>query len=160
MYLVKDDYTIRIDIDQLDKILAKASTGSGLTAQQILTQAEDTAEAEINAYLSAYYDTATEFAIDGSTNPGDRNKNIVRCMIDISLFNVFFTVSPRDIPVTRENLYNKCIEMLKAYRDGELDFGLTVVDADSDGEADVSRTMLESSTKFTSKPFSDPRLLS
>lgn len=155
-YLVEDDYTISISIDHVDQILAQAANNSGLTADQIRTNSEDTAEAEINAYLSANYDTATEFAIDGAVAPTTRNKLIIRCMVNLSLFNLFHTISPRDIPEMRQKLYDDCIEMLKAYRDGELDFGLDRVDADSDGEPDVQRTMISSGVKFNSRPFRDP----
>lgn len=155
-YLVKDSYTISISIDHVDQILTQAANSSGLTVDQIRVNSEDTAEAEINAYLSANYDTVTEFAIDGSTDPEDRNKLILRCMVNLSLFNLFHTISPRDIPEMRQKLYDDCIEMLKAYRDGELDFGLDRVDADSDGEPDVQRTMISSGAKFNSRPFRDP----
>lgn len=155
-YLAKDDYTISISIDHLDQILAQAANNSGLTADQIRVNSEDTAEAEINAYLSKNYDTDTEFAIDA---PAPRNRMILRCMIQLSLYNIFHTISPRDIPEMRQRLYDECIETLKAYRDGMLDFGLDVIDADSDGDPDVERTMLISATKFISKPFSDPNLL-
>jgi hypothetical protein len=158
-YLVKDDYTISTSIDHLDQILAQAANNSGLTADQIRTNSEDTAQAEINAYLSKYYDTATEFAIDGSIAPATRNKMILRCMVNLSLYNIFHTISPRDIPEMRQKLYDDCIEMLKGYRDGALDFGLAVIDTDMDGEPDVERTMLQSGKKFISKPFTDPSLL-
>jgi ABC-type ATPase with predicted acetyltransferase domain len=158
-YLVKDDYTISTSIDHLDQILVQAAKNSGLTADKVRTNSEDTAEAEINAYLSKYYDTATEFTIDGSVAPETRNKLIIRCMVNLSLYNIFHTISPRDIPEMRQKLYDDCIEMLKGYRDGMLDFGLDVIDADMDGEPDVERTMLESAKKFISKPFTDPSLL-
>lgn len=155
-YLVEDDYTISTSIDHLTQILAQAAANSGLTAAQIRVNSEDTAEAEINAYLAANYDTATEFEIDGAAAPTTRNKLILRCMVNLSLFNVFHTISPRDIPEMRRRLYDDCISMIKAYRDGELDFGLAIVDADGDGEQDVQRTMLCSDTKFNSKPFRSP----
>jgi len=158
-YLVKDDYTISISVDHLDQILTQAANNSGLTVDQIRQNSEDTAEAEINAYLSKYYDTETEFAIDGSSSPATRNKLILRCMVNISLYNIFHTISPRDIPEMRQKLYDDCIEMLKGYRDGMLDFGLDVIDADEDGEPDVERTMIDSHKKFISKPFTDPSLL-
>jgi hypothetical protein len=155
-YIVKDDYTISISIDHLDQILAQAAATSGLTVDQIRTNSEDTAQAEINAYIAANYDTTTEFAI---TVLADRNKLILRCYINLSLYNIFVTISPRDVPENRLRMYTDCIDMLKAYRDGLLDFGLAVVDVDLDGEPDVQRTMLISGSKFISKPFTDPLLL-
>lgn len=157
-YLVKDDYTLHISVDHLDRILAQAANTSGLTADQIREESELTSQAEIEAYLSQYYDTATEFLIDGATNPGDRNKMIKKCMIDISLYHIFFTVNPRDIPESREKLYDTCIEMLKGYRDGLLDFGLPLVEDPDTGEPVVQRIMLDSDIKFVSKPFSDRTL--
>lgn len=156
-YLKKDDYTLHISIDHLDQILAQAATTSGLTADQIREESEETAAAEIKSYLKAYYNIETELA-KASTATG-RNRMIKKCMIDISLYNIFFTVNPRDIPESREKLYDKCITDLKAYRDGMLDFGLDVIDVDADGEADVQRIMLNGARKFISKPFTDPNVL-
>jgi len=158
-YLVKDSYTISISIDHLDNILTQAAVSSGLTADQIRLDSELTAEAEINAYLSKYYATVAEFTIDGSVDPETRNKMILRCYVQLSLYNIFHTISPRDIPEMRQKLYDDCIGMLKAYRDGEIDFGLDVIDEDGDGEPDVQRTMITSHGKFISKPFTDPNLL-
>ena len=158
-YLVKDDYTISVTIQNLDNVLTQAALSSGLTVDQIRVNSEDTAQAEVNAYLSKYYATVAEFTIDGATLPATRNKLILRCVINMSLFNIYHTLSPRDIPEMRRKLYEECIEMLKAYRDGELDFGLDVIDADGDGEPDVQRTMISSNTKFISRPFRDPNCL-
>ena len=158
-YLVKDDYTITTSVDHLDQILTQAAVSSGLTADQIRTNSEDTAQAEINAYLSKYYATIPEFAIDGSVAPTTRNKMILKCAVIISVYNIFHTVSPRDIPEMRQRLYDDCIEMLKAYRDGQLDFGLDVIDIDGDGEPDVQSIQIETHKKFISKPFTDPTLL-
>lgn len=158
-YLVKDSYTISISIDHLDKILTQAATSSGLTADQIRIDSELTAEAEINAYIAKYYASEAEFLIDGSVSPATRNKMMLRCYVQLSLYNIFHTISPRDIPEMRQKLYDDCIGMLKAYRDGEIDFGLDIIDVDEDGEADVQRIMLTSHTKFISKPFTDPNLL-
>jgi hypothetical protein len=158
-YLVKDDYTLHISLEHLDDILNQAALNSSKTADQIRDEAEETAKAEINAYLSKYYDTATEFAIDGATNPGDRNRMIKKCMLDITLYHLFFTVNPRDIPESRERLYTDCIDSVKAYRDGHLDFGLSEVDTDADGTPDYERTVLKSHRKFITKAFTDRQLL-
>ena len=155
-YLSKDDYTISISIDHLDQILAQAASTSGLTVDQIRVNSEETAQAEINAYLAANYNTPDEFLI---AVPADRNKLILRCYVNLSLYNIFVTISPRDLPENRLRMYNDCIDMLKAYRDGLLDFGLPVIDIDADGEADIQRTVLMSGSKFISKPFTDLNLL-
>lgn len=158
-YLVKDDYTISTSIDHLDQILAQTIKNSGLTADQARLNSEQTAQLEIEAYLAANYDTTTEFAIDGSVAPTTRNKLIIRCMINISLYYIYHSVSPRDIPEMRQRLYTECIDMLKAYRDGEIDFGLDPVDDDGDGEPDVQRTMIEGRKKFISYGLTDPSIL-
>lgn len=155
-YLAKDDYTLHISIDHLDRILTQASTSSGKTELQILEEAEATAESEILSYLTGQYEIETELA--KSATDTDRNRLIKKCMIDISLYHIFFTVNPRDIPESREKLYNHCIMSLKAYRNNELNFGLAVVDVDADGIADVGRFSFGSHKKFISRPFTDPIL--
>lgn len=155
-YLVKDDYTLRISIDHLDRILIQAANTAAITPDAIREESELTAQAEVNAYLSKYYQSENEFLIDGGVNPDDRNKLVKKCVIDISLFNIFHTVNPRDVPENREKNYNDCIDMLKVYRDGELDFGLPIVeDPSNPGEPDVQRIMIDSDVRFVSKPFSD-----
>jgi len=158
-YLVKDDYTLHISIDHLDQILDQAMTSSGKTADQIRTEAEETAKAEITSYLSAKYEIENEFDIDGSSAPNDRNRLIKKCMIDISLYHIYFTVVARDIPESRQLLYERCVDMLKQYRDAELDFGLPIKDTDGDGVPNVSRVRLKSKQKFISRPFTDLSLM-
>jgi hypothetical protein len=155
-YLTKDDYTISISINHVDQILTQAATSSGLTVDQIRVNSEQTAESEINAYLSKYYDIAEELAKTTTS----RNKLVIRCYVNISLYNLFATISGRDIPEMRKKLYDDSIDLLKAYRDGHLDFGLTVIDADGDGNPDVSTIEIVSHRKFISKPYADPNTIS
>lgn len=155
-YLAEDDYTISISVNHLTQVLTQAATSSGLTADQVRTNSEETAEAEISAYLSGLYEIADEFDETGT----DRNRLIIRCYVNLSLYNIFHTISPRDIPEMRQRLYTECIEMLKAYRDGDLNFGLTVVDSDGDGTPDeqTGSIVIQSAKKFISKPFTDPSI--
>ena len=155
-YLAKDDYTLHISVDHLDEILTQAKQSSGLNEDAIRQEAEETAAAEITAFLKAYYDIEGELNKSSSET---RNRLIKKCMIDISLYHIFFTINPRDIPESREKLYMNCKEMLQAYRDGVIDMGLPTIDADGDGEADIRKTDLRSKPKFISRPFTDPKLL-
>lgn len=158
-YLVKDDYTLHISIDHLDRILTQAANTSGITSDAIREESELTAQAEINAYISEYYQSVNEFLIDGATSPSTRNKMVKKCVIDISLYHIFHTINPRDIPENREKNYDDCINMLKAYREGNLNFGLPIVeDPENPGEPQVSRIMIDSNVRFVSKPFRDVNL--
>lgn len=159
-YLERDDYTLHISIDHLDQILTQAARSSGKTTEQLREEAEATAEAEILARLKGYYDIETELKLAHTDDPDTRNRLVKKCMIDIALYHIHFTVNPRDIPEIRRALYDNCIEMLKEAQGGVIDIGLPIPDADGDGESDTgySRIMFESSTKFISKPFTDPSI--
>lgn len=158
-YLVKDDYTLHIALEHLDQVLKQAIKGSTLTPPQILQRTEGVAESEVISYLLGKYLIEDELAIDGSVDPDGRNKFIMRCMIDISLYHLFLSVNPRDVPESRQVQYDYAVSMLDKYRNEELNFGLPIVDLDGDGVEDVLRINLSSNRKFISRPFSDARLL-
>jgi len=148
-YLVKSDYTLRIAVDHLDEITEQAANTSGLTAANILTNAESWAQAMINSYLAGKYNMAAEFATAGT----GRNFLIIQAMIDLSLCTLHKTINPRDVP---EHIANACADVmiwLKDVRDGVLSPGLTPV-TPVDG-APHNRTFIESQQKFISKPFQD-----
>jgi len=155
-YLIKDDYTRLIALDHLTEILNQAAMTSAFSSDQILLNAQNMAVAEVKRYLNKLFEIDAELAKTNS-DPA-RNENIVRCIIVIALYNLHFTVNPRDIPEIREKDYKMCREDLSACRDGILDFGLAAKPSDeTDG---MDRTDIKSARKFISKPFSDPLVTS
>jgi len=148
-YLQKDDYTISISLENLNEILEQAAEQTSFTQDTVRLNSELTAQAEINAYLSYKYDTATEFAKDFDDSPDVRNKLIMRCVVNCSLYNLHMTINPRDVPEKVEKAYDHCMEMMDAARKGELDPGLDPVDTAKDF------IKFGSNVKFVSKPFLD-----
>lgn len=150
-YLAKADYTISIAITHLDEILEQAAATSGKAEDVIRGEAELVAQAEITQYLSNRFNIATEFA--KADTDATRAPLMKKCVVDISLYNIHHTVSPRDVPEMREKNYRDTIEMLEAVRDGKLSFpGLTAV-ADP-----LEKSFLGSQRKFISRPYQDAML--
>lgn len=159
-YLQKDDYTLRIPLKYFDQILNQVAENSTLDVDAIREDAEQTAMSEIGSYLSLRYKIEDEFSKDGTVSPDPRNKDVLKCLMDISLFHLFYTISPRDIPETRQRAYDDCKEKLAAYRDG----GLIVfpifpilggIEEKTTEDGGNERINLSSHSKFISKPFSD-----
>lgn len=148
-YLTKDDYTIAISLENLNQILEQAAEQTSFTQDKVRENAELTAQAEISAYLSYRFKIADEFAKDGTADPDVRNKLIVKCNVNCSLYNLHMTINPRDVPEKVEKAYEHCCEMLDAARRGELDLGLDPV------EDAYDFVKAGSNVKFVSKPFLD-----
>lgn len=156
-YLSKDDYTTVITQEYLDQILTQAAANSTLTEDAIREDAELTAQAEITSYLYAKYIIEDEFA---KTVPDEtRNRIIMRCAMNIALYNIHFVINPRDVPETREKAYDACLEKMAAFRDGELLFPPPPADGGMaprpPEEGGTSRININSHIKFISKPYSD-----
>jgi len=156
-YLYKNDYTTVITQEYLDQILTQAAANSTLTEDEIREDAEDTAQAEITSYLYARFLIEDEFA---KVAPDEnRNKIIMRCVMNIAIYNIHFVINPRDVPETREKAYDACLDKLAAFRDGNLLFPPPPADGGisprppEDGGS--SRVNLTSNVKFISKPYSD-----
>jgi hypothetical protein len=146
-YLAKEDYTISTPILHLNEIMGEAAEASGKTEDVIRQEAETLADAEIQSLLSSKYEIATELLID---EPATRAAMIKKCMVDISLYHLHFTINPRNIPQLRVTAYEHCKDFLKAAQEGNvLVVGVPlVVDA-------ISNTEIVSQSKFISKPFTD-----
>lgn len=144
-YLAKSDYSLRIAIDHLDEILAQAAQSSGLTADQVLANAEALATAQITAYLKSKYKIAAEFGVTGA----GRGFLIVKWMIDLALYSIHLTVNPRDVPEIREKMYLEAVDELKGARDAMLDPNISQVDPF------YSRIVIASGPKFNSKEFDE-----
>jgi phage gp36-like protein len=156
-YIDKDDYTISISIENLNDILAQGVELSGLTEETLMDNSELTAQAEIRAYLSSVYDIDGEFDLSFDDAQDTRNKLILRCCVNLSLFNLHMTINPRDVPEKVANAYEHCLEGLEAARKGELDLGLPAPPDNGDGS--VSWRHIGSNLKFTSKPFHEARII-
>jgi hypothetical protein len=152
-YLAKDDYTLRISVLHLDQILAEAMETSGLTADNIRTNAESWAMATVKSYLSSQWNIAAEYAQTG----GGRNYQIMQITIDLVLCTIHKTINPRDVPEHVEKACEDAIQWLKDVRDEKISVDLTPA-AVAEGEVDLSSTFLDSQQKFISKPFTDKSL--
>jgi len=152
-YLDRDDYTISIGVQHLNEILDQAAEETTKKEDDLLQEAELTAQATIEAYLTAKFDIATEFAKLSTDDPDTRYRLIMKCMVCLSIYHLYLTISPRDIPELRENEYNNCIDMLDSARAGQMALpGL------GDATDPVVGTAFGSNTKFISKPFLDNSL--
>jgi len=156
-YIDWADYTISISNSNLKEIVEQGIELTDLTEEALMNNAELTAQAEVRSYLRAVNDIDTEFAIDYDTQPDVRNKLTIQCVVNISLYCLHMTISPRDVPEKVEKAYERCIEMLDAARRGELDFGLDP--APEDDDSTVGWRVAGSNFKFTSQPFSDARII-
>ena len=148
---------MRIELTHLDEILAQAITGSGFTADDLRVDNEELAEAEINTYMASKYDMVAEFAKVAPV--GTRYRIIMKCYIDIVLYNIHFTINPNDIPEMREKNHDKCIEMLEAFRDGNLVVDVAILPLVVDPLVPSEGHIIRSSEKFISKPFEDQVVL-
>lgn len=153
-YIDKQDYTISISVTNLEDIIAQGIESTGLTEEQLLDNSELTAQAEIRSYLNSVYQIDVEFAKNYDDLPDERNKLTLRCVVNLSLFNLHMTINPRDVPEKVENAYDRCMQSLDAAQRGELDLGLIPNDETTDPSLVNWRT-IGSNFKFTSKPFAD-----
>lgn len=149
-YLAIDDYTLRIGVTNLNEILYQASENTGLTPDNIRTNAESWAQAMIKSYLGAKYGVNTELQINA---PNPRNFQVMQVMIDLALCTLHKTINPRDVP---DHIFKACdeaMEWLKAARDGTISVDLSshVVGEDRN----PARTYFASQVKFISKPWAD-----
>ena len=150
-YLAKDDYSLRIGVSHLDEILAQAVEGTGLTADNIRTNAEQWAKALVRSYLTTRYNIAGEYAIESPS--ADRNFQIMQIIIDLSLCTIHKTINPRDVPEHISKACEDAIKWLESARDGSIVIGVSghVVG----DEYNPARSFIGSQVKFISKPYSD-----
>ena len=156
-YIDWNDYTISISNSNLKEIVEQGVELTDLTEEQLLNNSELTAQAEINAYLAPVYDMVSEFAKNWDDATDTRNKLVILCCVNCSLYHLHCTISPRDVPEKIEKLYEHCMDKLEAARRGEIDFGLNPRPEDEGGKTDWRS--LGSNYKFTSKPFTDTRFV-
>lgn len=153
-YLQKSDYTLKIAYKHLDAITNQASTASGLSADEVRTNCERFAIAEVKSYLSAKYQMDVEYAKDSEDEPDTRSLRIVEVTIDIALHKLHSTINPNKIPELREKNYNYATEFLRMAQEGKADPQVPVLDSGS-----VAFHVLSSNRKFRSKPFDDADII-
>jgi hypothetical protein len=155
-YLAKSDYTLSIAIDHLDEILEQASYTSGLTATNVLNNAEAWGRAFVKSYLVTKYNIAAEFALNSPDS--SRNPIVMQVLIDLILCQIHKTINPRDIPELRTKACDDALQWLKDARDGTV-----VVDLSAQtpqvGEIVYNRTFVGSQPKFISKPYQDRSII-
>lgn len=151
-YLAKSDYTLSIAVDHLDEILEQAAYTSGLTADNVRTNAETWAKALIKSYLVSKYNIVSEF----SKNSPDASRDplIMQVMIDLALCQIHKTVNPRDIPELRQKACDGAMQWLDSARGGTVVVDLPAAPV-TDGQVNYQRTWVSSQPKFISKPYQD-----
>ncbi len=86
--------------------------------ENIRTDAELAAQAQMESYLKNRYDVTQIFNIPQDTNGQpdytQRNHLIVMYLIDISLYHIHARMASQDVPEIREIRYNAAIDWLKA----------------------------------------------
>lgn len=100
----------------------------GASALAIITQADAdnrrTAEAEaqelISGYLRPVYNVTNVFAEPQQGQSDNRNRMIVMCMCDISLYNLSASMPQKMGSEVREERYGKAIEWLSAVQKGTI----------------------------------------
>lgn len=157
-YLKLSDYSLRISVANLDEILTEASTDTGLTNDNIRSNAESWAQAIIKSYLGNKYDMDAEFALDAIDNDATRDRQIMQNMIDLVLCTIHKTINPRDLPDHISKSCDSAMEWLKEARDGLIILPLTTRPLNP-GEQEYDTTHLGSQPKFISKPFTDLSIL-
>lgn len=156
-YLKQSDYSLRISIPNLIEILTEAGQNTGLSNDNIRTNAESWAQATIKSYLKAKYNIDTEFTKTATADPDTRDRQIIQVMIDLVLCTIHKTINPRDIPDHINNGCVNAIQWLKEARDGLLILDLNPAPLPA-GAQEFNNTFSESQPKFISKPYTDLKL--
>lgn len=151
-YLAKDDYTLRISLENLDEITEQGILASGLTADQFLSRAESWAMSYVKSYLASQYNIGGEYAIDSASTA--RNMQILQVTIDLALCTIHKTINPRDIPEHIAIACDEAKQWLMDARDAKV-----IVDIPGatpiDGSTVLQNSFIASQPKFISKPFQD-----
>lgn len=108
-FITEQDYSAVIR-DEVKNILIE---DNGLTK---LSSAEDMAIAQVKNYLSGTYDTSAIFGATGT----DRNSHIVMIVIDCTLYHLYTSIAPDQIPKIRSERYGDAIDWLKSIANGDI----------------------------------------
>lgn len=105
-FLKETDYDGRIK-SEIKKIVTATLDGTPSAAQ---ITAEDTAVQMIREYIGGRYDCDVIFADPG--DPDTRNKWIVKCVIVITLYDLYHQTGMKDIPEHRASDYDDTVKWL------------------------------------------------
>lgn len=100
-----------LDIEDLKKgiraeVLNTLTRGDG----NVCTQAIEEASSEVESYLSARYDIASELS---KTIEDERLPMVVKLVRDIAIFNIYNFTAPVNIPDNRIKCYDNAVKLLK-----------------------------------------------
>jgi hypothetical protein len=149
-YITLSDYALSVSHEELSDVLQQAADGYGLSEEATRLLSESKAEAKIKNFLSSRFDLQSELAKVGAA----RNMELVGVYVDLTLCSIYRSVSPDDIPEMRKNDCVEAIEMLVAWRDGNMD--LVGVSPPVVGDGAVTKPDYVMPVKFISKPEADP----
>lgn len=117
-FITKPDYSSSITDNLLDDITEMDDA--------VLDAAETEAIGLAKDYLRQRYDVETAFATEGP----DRNSQLVKVIVDISLFYSHHRVNPRKIPEHRAKAYERAEKWLKMANKGEIELALPKLETD------------------------------
>jgi phage gp36-like protein len=108
MFLQKEDYDNIIRRDILERVIDNNDS--------YRITAEYNAQSVLETYLRNRYDVTAIFSSIGD----NRNRTIVRYMIDIVLYDLFSRIAPEQMNELRLTRYEEAIQWLKDVRDGKI----------------------------------------
>lgn len=110
-------------------------------------EAEKTAIAQVEDYLSEIYNTNAIFAATGN----NRHKSIIRIVMALMLYHLHKRIDPTMIPEIRRVEYEDAIAELQKIHDGRISpKGLPLIDENGDGEPDPGDWRLGDKGRFNS----------
>jgi hypothetical protein len=107
-FLIDDDFEISIT----PEILAKVTGGS----LAIRRKAEAAAIAEVRKFMNVRFDADAELA----KTDDQRDPDLIRIMVDITLYHLHKRINPGQVPELRRDAYNAAIDDLKMIANGKL----------------------------------------
>ncbi|WP_046245020.1 phage protein Gp36 family protein [Hymenobacter terrenus] len=106
-FLTQSDFDTVIASDQLAKLLSVQPAG-------VLDKAVASAVDEVVSYLTGRYDLEQAFATTGE----DRNDILVLRTVDLALYHLYATISPRNIPDLRRDRYTEAVDLFRGASKG------------------------------------------
>ena len=116
-FLKDKDFTMLIRKEVKDII--SESDNNTVNSEIKLSEAEQTAIAQIKNYLYGQYDTDKIFAPVNDGEPDTRNKHIVMVCLDLMIYHLYTSIAPNLMPDSRANRYQDCIDWLKSAGKGD-----------------------------------------
>lgn len=151
-YLAKDDYSLRISVENLDEIIAQGILSTGITADNFRSNAESWAMALVKFYVASQFNISGEYALNA---PAARNSIIMQLTIDLALCSMHKTINPRDIPEHIAIACDNAIKTLEEIRDGK---GFIDIPPATTDPLPLQTSFIDSQIKFISKPYQDESL--